>query len=96
MIPEFLGIALSNHRARIGVEKYAVVADSEDAGQLVSNHHDRSAEAVSQFEDEIIEQSRTYRVEPGRRLIEEQDFGISAIARASPARFCIPPLIWFG
>ena len=37
---------------------------------------DRGAEAVAQLEDQVVEELRADRVEPGRRLVEEQDLRI--------------------
>ncbi len=33
-------------------------------------------QAVAQLEDQVVEQARADRIEPGRRLVEEQDVGI--------------------
>ena len=70
------GRPLRDHRPRLDVEEDAVVADGEDARQLVRDDDDRRAEAVAQLEDQVVEQARADRVEAGRRLVEEQDLGI--------------------
>src|SRR5262245_57356611 len=72
VIAQFLRVAAGGHRARLHVEEDAVVADGEDAGQLVRDDDDRRAEAVAQLEDELIEEARADRIEPGGRLVEEQ------------------------
>src|ERR1700735_5399687 len=65
--------AMGNHRLGRGIEEDSVIANLEQAGQLVADQHDRRAETVAQFSDQIIEPSGRDRVEPGRRLVEEQD-----------------------
>src|SRR5215469_17382885 len=47
--------APGNLRLRVRIEKDAVIADREDAWQLVRDHNDRGAEAVAQLEDQIIQ-----------------------------------------
>jgi len=77
------------------VQKYAVVGDGKDAGQLVGDYDDRCAKICAQLEDQIIKQARADRIEadgsPKNRMS-----GSNAIARAGPARFCIPALLWLG
>ena len=58
MIAQFLRVAAGGHRARLHVEEDAVVADGEDAGQLVRDDDDRRAEAVAQLQDELVEEPR--------------------------------------
>src|SRR5438093_5573628 len=62
--------------AALGVEEDAVVADREDARQLVCHDDDRRAEAVPELEDQIVEPPRAHRVEPGRGFVEEKDLGV--------------------
>src|SRR5262245_32146745 len=45
------GIAPGRHRAGLGVEEDRVIADGEDAGQLVRHHHHGAAQAAAQLED---------------------------------------------
>ena len=43
------------------------------------------------FDDQVVDDVGHDRVEPGRRLVEEDDLGLGAMARARPTRFCMPP-----
>ena len=52
------------------IEENPVVAYGKDARQFVGHHHDRSTEAVAQFEDQVVEQPGADRVKAGRRLVE--------------------------
>ena len=56
MLEQFRGIAVGRDGVGPRIEKDAVVADREDAGQLVGHDHDCRAEAVAQLQDEIVEQ----------------------------------------
>src|SRR5487761_510651 len=73
---QFARIALGYRRMAVGVEKDAVVADREDAGELVRHHDDGGAERVADLQDQFVEQPRAYGIEPGRGFVEEQDFRI--------------------
>ena len=75
-VPEFPGVALGDHRLGVGIQEDRVVADGEDAGELVSDDGDGGAQAVAQLEDQVVEQPRADGIQPGRRLVEEQDLGI--------------------
>ena len=55
------------------VEHDHAVGDREDARELVRDDHERDAEVVGQPPDQRVELGRGDRVEPGRRLVEEQD-----------------------
>ncbi len=46
------------------------------AVQVVGDHEHREPECVLEGDDEVIECRRANRVEPGGRLVEEQDLGI--------------------
>src|SRR5712664_721860 len=70
---KLLRVARSDHRLAFPVQEDRVVADGKDAGELVRHDHDGGAEAVAQIEDEIVEPPRAHRVEPRRRLVEEED-----------------------
>src|SRR5204862_7377066 len=85
--------ARGDDRPAVGVEEDAVVGDREDARELVRHDDHRRTEAVPELQDQIVEAAGADRVEPRRGLVEEQISGSSAIARARPARFCMPPLI---
>ena len=93
---EILRVAAGDHRPRFRVEEYAVVADRENARQFMRDHQDGGAQTVAQVQDQIVEQARADRIESRRRLVKKKISGSSAMARASPARFCMPPLISDG
>src|ERR1700688_1094437 len=76
MRKQVLGIALRDHRLALRVEKDAVVADCENAGQLMRHDDDRRAKIVAQFQYQVVEQPRTYRIEAGRRLVKEKYFRV--------------------
>src|SRR6266566_2149071 len=63
---------------RLRIEEDAVVPDREDARQLVRHDDDGRAEAVAKFEDEVIEEPGGYRVEPRRRLVEEDHLRVES------------------
>src|SRR5258706_2137632 len=65
--------AMADRGLGLGVEEHAVVADREQAGQLVADQDHGCAEAVAQLQDEFVEATRRDRVEAGRRLVEKQD-----------------------
>src|SRR6185295_976897 len=65
-----------DHRAGVGVEKHGIVADREDARQLVRDDDDRRAETVAKLENQLVEKPRRYRIEPRGGLVEEQHVGI--------------------
>src|SRR5262249_53743926 len=58
------------------VEEDAVVADGEDARQLVGDDDDRRLQAVAQLEDQLVEQPRADRIQSGRGLVEEENLRI--------------------
>ena len=61
---------------RLRVEKDRIVGNREDARQLVGHHDHGRAQTVAQLEDQVIETARADRVQPGRRLVEEQHLRI--------------------
>jgi hypothetical protein len=63
-------VADGDLRLALRIQEYAVVTDREDARQLMRHHDDRRAQAVAQLEDQIVEQSRADRIEPGRGFVE--------------------------
>ena len=67
---------MGDRRARLGVQEDAVVADGEQARQLVADHDDGGAEAVPQLQDQVVQPLRGDRVQPRRGLVEEQDVGV--------------------
>ena len=83
-------IPCGDHSFADGVEEDGVVADGEDARQFVGHDDDGGAQAVAQFEDEVVEQPRADRVEPGRGLVEEQDLGIERHRPGEPGAFLHP------
>src|SRR5215469_231225 len=52
---QLVRIAVGDHRAALGVEKDAVVANGEDTRELVRDDHDRRTETIAQFQDQIVE-----------------------------------------
>src|SRR5271156_3601242 len=76
MRKQVLGVAVRDHGLALRVEKDAVVADCKNAGQLVRDDDHGCAEVVAQFEDQIVEQARAYRIEAGRGLVEEKNFRV--------------------
>ena len=78
------------------VQKYGLGRDGEDARELVGHDDEGGSQALAQLQNQLVEKVRADRIESRRRLIDEQDLGIEGMARASPARFRIPPLISDG
>src|SRR5215469_12555062 len=76
LVSQHFRIPLGDHRSGVGIEEYRVVSDRKYARELMSDDDDGGAQTVAQLEDQIVEQSRADGIEAGRRLIEEQDFGI--------------------
>src|SRR4051794_32338626 len=58
------------------IEKDGIVADGEDARQLVRDDDERRAQAVAQLHDQLVQAARRDRVEPRVRLVEKQDLGV--------------------
>src|SRR6266436_6638663 len=81
---KLLRVARSDHRLAFPVQEHRVVADGEDAGELVRHDHDGGAEAVAQIEDEVVEPPRAHRVEPRRRLVEEEDVRVECHRARQP------------
>src|SRR6266568_331822 len=81
---QLLRVAGGDDRLALAVEEDRVVGDGEDAREFVRHHHDGGAEAVPELEDEIIEVSRAHRVEPRRRLVEEEDIGVEGHGTRQP------------
>src|SRR5262245_10764674 len=73
---ELLRRAHGPDRAWPRVEEDAVVADGEDARQLVRDDDDGRPEAVAQLDDQLVEPARGEGIEAGRRLVEEEHLGI--------------------
>src|SRR5271163_2466273 len=91
LVAENLRCAVRYCRTRLGVEEHTVVADAEQAGQLVAHHDDGYAEAIPQPLDQIVEVPET-----GSRPVEGSSrnsiSGSRASARARPTRWRMPPL----
>src|SRR6266852_4614120 len=83
-LEERLWISLRDHRLRLRVQEHRVVPDGEDARQLVGHHHHGGAEAVSQLEDEVVQEARADGVESGRRLVEEEDVRVQGHGPGQP------------
>src|SRR6184192_3201613 len=73
---QLLGRPAGDGRAGLRVEEDTVVPDREDARELVRHHDDGRAQAVAELEDQVVEQARAHRVEAGRRLVQQERFGI--------------------
>src|SRR6184192_1796662 len=82
---QLLRRAGGDHRTAFGVEEDAVVGDREDARELMGDDHDGRAEALAQLEDQLVEPAGADRVEPSRRLVEEQHLRVER-DRARQAR----------
>src|SRR6266478_201390 len=81
---QLAGVAPGAHGSCLGVEEDAVVGDREDARQLVRDDDHRRSEAVSQGEDELVEEARADRIEAGRRLVEEEHLRIERHGAREP------------
>src|SRR5882724_901193 len=55
-IAQVLGIPAGDHGFAVGIEKDRIVADGEDARQLVRHHYDGGAQTIAQLEDQLIQQ----------------------------------------
>src|ERR1700677_5397591 len=72
LVAENVRRAVSYCRTRLGIQEHTVVANAEQARQLVAHHDDGYAEAVPESLDQIVEVPGGDRIEPGRRFVEEQ------------------------
>ena len=68
---KLLGVTTGSHGFGVGIEKYTVVTDGEDAGQLVGHHHHRRPQTVAQFENQFIEQPGADRIEARRGFVKK-------------------------
>src|SRR5215472_13158841 len=75
-LEQHLWIARRDHGPALCVEKDAIVAYCKQAGQFVSDHHDRCAQTRADFKDQVVEQTRTDGIQTRGRLVEEKYFGI--------------------
>ena len=81
---------------RVEGEDAAVVHDRDPVAELVGLLHvvrgeeDRLALVVELAED-LPEREAALRIEPGGRLVEEQDLRLCMIARATISRWAMPP-----
>src|SRR5512138_258657 len=71
-----LRIAARDDRVPLCIQEHRIVADGEDARQLVSDDHDRAAETLPELEDQVVEAPGADRVEPGGRLVQEEDIRV--------------------
>jgi multidrug resistance efflux pump len=72
LVAEHVRGAAGYRRARLGIQEYAVVANAEEARQLVAHHDDGYPEALPQSLDQIVEVPGRDRIQSCRRLVEEQ------------------------
>ena len=70
---QLLGWAHGGHGVRGGVEVDHPIGDAEDARELMGDDDEAHRERPPQIEDQVVETVRGDRVEPGRRLVQEQD-----------------------
>src|SRR5258708_4716846 len=81
---QILRIASGDLDTGICVEEYAVISYGEDAGQFVRDYHNGRAQAVAQFEYQIVEQARADRIEACGRFVEEKDLWIERHGARKP------------
>ena len=60
------------------------VADSRQAVQIMGDHEDRQPQALLQAADQLVEGGRADRIEAGRRLVQEQQFGVEGKRPGQP------------
>lgn len=65
LIAENVRCAACNGRTRFGIQEHAVVADAEEARQLVAHHDDGNTETVPKAFDQIVEVPGGDRIESG-------------------------------
>ena len=68
-----LGGPMRGHGVGGGIEIDHAVGDPEDARELMGDDDEAHAERPPEVEDQVVQAMRGDRVEPGRRLVEEQD-----------------------
>src|SRR6516164_1572159 len=66
------------HGPRFGIEEDRVVGDGEDAGELMTDHYDGGAEAVAQFEDQLIQVAGTDWIQARGWFVKKQDFRVQS------------------
>src|SRR5690349_13362684 len=57
-LEQHLGVSGGDHGAALGVEEDAIVADLEQAGQFVSDYHNRGSQTRPEFKNQVVEQTR--------------------------------------
>ena len=67
-----------------GVQKNAVVGNGKDARQFVRHYDECCPEGIAQFQNEVVQQSGTDGVQPGRRLVQKQHVGIKGHGPRQP------------
>ena len=75
-VAKFARVAPCHDAFRGLVQNDAVVSHEKNARQLVGHDDDRDAQVAAEREDELVELDRRDRVEPGGRLVEEQEIGL--------------------
>src|SRR3954452_8970896 len=65
MSEEVPGVALSAHSVGFGIQEDGIIADGEDARQVMGDDHKGRAQTVPQAQDEFIELARGERVQAG-------------------------------
>ena len=70
------GVALGNDALLAFVEHDHAVGNRIDAGELVGHDHEGDVQALGQPQDELVEFGGGDRIQPRRRLVQEQDHRI--------------------
>ena len=91
VVAQLGGLAFGDDAARAGVEHDRPVGDREDALQLVRHDHEGEAEVLAQRRIVWSRLAEVIGSRPADGSSRSQDVGPSAIARAMPARFSMPP-----
>ena len=78
---------MGDRRPGFGVEEDAIVADGEEAGQLVTDDDDRGTQATNQLENQVVEAPGGDRIKPCGGFVEEQNVGIESEGAGQPGPF---------
>src|SRR5439155_25074608 len=62
-----------NDAARVAIDQDALAGNREDARELVGDEHRGHAQAAVQGQHQLVQLHRADGIEPGRRLVEEQE-----------------------
>ena len=73
------------------VEHADAVAHLRDHAEVVADEQHRGASSLPELRDQVEHLGLDGRVEPGRRLVEDEQLGSVASAIAITTRCCMPP-----